>query len=56
MFSYFFWISATHIVSAKLEDILSSHISNLSFVGIELLGLFIVILIGNINWKKILKI
>ena len=56
LFSYFFWVSATHIVFVKIEDIFSSRISNAGFLVLELAGFLIVILIGRINWGKMLKL
>lgn len=55
LFSYSFWVTASHIVFTRVEDIFSSHISNFSVVIIEIVGLIVVVLIGKINWKKILK-
>ncbi len=56
LFSYFFWVTATHIVYMKIEDVFSNHISNLGILLFELSGFAIVILIGNIKWEKKLKI
>lgn len=54
--SYGFWITATHIATTRLEDIFSKRVSNVGLIIIELLGLFLIILIGRINWKKVLKL
>jgi membrane protein DedA with SNARE-associated domain len=56
LISYSFWVSASHIVFTRVEDIFSTHISNISVIILELVGLFIVVLIGKIKWKKILKL
>jgi len=56
LISYSFWVTASHIVFTKVEDIFSNHISNFSVIIFELVGLTVIILIGRIKWKKILKI
>ncbi len=56
LISYSFWVTASHIAAKHIEDIFSSHVSNISVIVFELLGLLLVILIGKINWEKILKI
>ena len=55
LISYSFWVAASHIVTTRIEDIFSKHVSNISVVIFEIVGLVVVILIGRINWKKILK-
>jgi membrane protein DedA with SNARE-associated domain len=55
LISYSFWVSASHIVFTRIEDIFSSHISNISVLSVEVVGLLIVVSIGKIKWRKILK-
>lgn len=56
LISYSFWVTASHIVTNRVEDIFSSHVSNVTVIIFEILGLIIVYYIGKVNWKKILKI
>ncbi len=55
LMSYSFWVTASHIVTTRIEDVFSSHVSNISVIIFELAGLAVVILIGKIKWKQILK-
>lgn len=56
LISYSFWVGASHEISTRFEDIFSKHLSNSGVIIFEILGLAIVVLIGKINWGKILKI
>jgi len=56
IFSYSFWIATSHIVINRIDDVFSSRFSNIGVIILELLGLLIIIVIGKVNWKKILKI
>jgi membrane protein YqaA with SNARE-associated domain len=56
LISYLFWITTSHIVVTRMDVIFSKHISNIGFILLEVIGLIIVVLIGKIKWKKILKI
>ncbi len=55
LISYTFWISLTRRLSDNLEDIFASHYSKVGSVVLEIGGLVILYLIGQIAWKKILK-
>lgn len=55
LISYSFWVSASHLLVRKLEDLFSQRLSNWNTLVLEIAGLLIVYLIGTINWKKILK-
>ncbi len=55
LMSYSFWVSASHIAITRVEDIFSNHVSNVSVIIFEMVGLIIVVLIGKIPWRKILK-
>lgn len=56
LISYSFWVTASHVVSNRLEDIFANHIGNASVIIFEIAGLAVVYLIGKINWSKILKV
>ena len=56
LISYSFWVAASHLAVTRIEDIFSSHISNIGAIAVEIIGLIIVVLIGKINWGKILKV
>ncbi len=56
LISYSFWVAASHYAVSRVEDIFTSHINNIGVIAVELIGFIIVILIGKINWGKILKI
>lgn len=54
--SYSFWISITYHFSTQLKTIFEKHFSNnLTFV-LEIMGILIIIALGRITWRKILKI
>ena len=55
LISYSFWVAATHAATSKLEEIFTSHMSNLSVVLIEFGGIIFILLLGRIQWSKILK-
>lgn len=55
LISYTFWVSVARIIYDRLEDIFASHISSGIGLVIELLGLAVIIAVGKINWKKVLK-
>lgn len=54
LFSYTFWVSASSHLSDKLEDIFAGSLHNHGAIISALFSLLIVIIIGKINWKKIL--
>ena len=55
LISYSFWVAASHFAVTRIEDIFSSHINNIGAIIVEVVGLLIVVVIGRINWGKILK-
>lgn len=54
MMSYSFWITASRRFSNRIEDIFAGHFSNLgSIIGL-LFSILVIIIIGKVNWTKIL--
>lgn len=56
MFSYFFWVSATHIAINSLEGIFSHRFTKMGSIVLEIIGFAALYLFTQINWAKILKI
>jgi membrane protein DedA with SNARE-associated domain len=56
LISYTFWVGATHIVTHRLDDIFSKHLSKTNAVIAELIGLALIYLVMRINWNKVLRI
>jgi membrane protein YqaA with SNARE-associated domain len=56
LISYTFWVTVASRVSEHFETLFSSHLTKTNSVITELIGISIIILIGRINWGKILKI
>lgn len=55
LISYSFWVSVASQVTNRLEGIFQSHISQGGVIAAEVLGFALIIIIGKINWKKVLK-
>lgn len=53
--SYSFWVAATYKLSEKLEDIFANRFSDFNFLLFQILGFLVILLIGKIKWKKILR-
>lgn len=56
LISYTFWISAASHISKTLEDVFLKHFSDAGTLVFEISGLLVILLIGKINWEKVLKI
>ncbi len=56
LISYSFWISLAYHLSNRLEMVFAEHFSNLAGIAAELLGFGIILLVGKINWRKILRV
>lgn len=56
LISYTFWVSLANKVGDKLEILFENHFSNFNAFAIELFGVLVILLIGKINWRKVLKI
>lgn len=55
MISYTFWVVLANKVMDNLENLFIAHLTNASTIAIELIGFSLIIIIGKINWRKILK-
>ena len=56
LISYTFWISLAHHVANRLDTLFSLRFSNTTATIFELLGFGLVLLMGMLNWQKILRI
>ncbi len=56
LFSYFFWVSASHIAVNSLEGIFSHRFSKVGSLILEILGFILLYLFTKINWGKLLKV
>lgn len=56
LISYSFWITAAHLASKSLDMLLIRHFSKSRTLVAEVIGVGIILLIGSLNWRKILKI
>ena len=55
LISYSFWIMVSHQLSNRLDTIFTGTFSNLNTFISALISMAIVIVIGRINWKNLLK-
>lgn len=55
LISYTFWVSVTQRLSDNLVDLFSRHYARTGSVIAEIAGLGLLLLLGTIGWKKILK-
>ena len=55
LISYSFWITASHQLSNRLDTIFTGTFSNLNTFISALISMGIVVIIGRINWKNLLK-
>ena len=55
LISYSFWIMVSHQLSNRLDTIFTGTFSNLNTFISALISMAIVIIIGRINWKNLLK-
>ncbi len=56
LISYSFWVTAAHLVSKSLGSILIRHFSKGSTFIMEAASVGILLLLGSLNWGKILKL
>lgn len=56
LISYTFWVNVADRAADRLENIFSHHFANTSVLILELIGIILIILIGQIKWKRLLKI
>jgi membrane protein DedA with SNARE-associated domain len=55
LISYSFWITVSHQLSNRLDTIFTGTFSNLNTFISALISMGIVVIIGRINWKNLLK-
>lgn len=55
LLSYTLWVAAAHAISMRLEDLFFKNLSNTGTIIGELLGIAVILIVGKINWKKLLK-
>jgi membrane protein DedA with SNARE-associated domain len=55
LISYTFWVHLTSKLADNLTDLFSSHYAKAGSVVVEILGIGILYMLGNVGWKKILK-
>jgi len=56
LMSYSFWITASHQLSNRLETIFTDNFANVNTFVSALISMGIVVVIGKINWRKILNL
>jgi membrane protein YqaA with SNARE-associated domain len=56
LISYTFWISVANRVVENLQVVFMNHLTNINTLAIEAVSFSLVIIIGKINWRSILKI
>lgn len=56
LISYSFWITAAHLASKSLDALLIRHFSKSRTFIAEIVGIAIILLLGGLNWRKILKL
>ena len=56
IFSYTFWVATSHVVFTRIDQIFSKELSNTGVIILEIIGLIIIIAIGKINWKKVIRV
>lgn len=55
LISYSFWVGVSYHLSNNLESLFINHVTNYRSLVMEILSLLVIILIGLINWQKIVK-
>jgi len=56
LFTYSFWITSSRYITNRIDDIFVGNFSNVGTLLSAFISLLIIIVIGKINWGKILKI
>ncbi|MCL5019358.1 MAG: hypothetical protein M1426_02625 [Patescibacteria group bacterium] len=56
LISYTFWVSVASHVASHLETVFASRFNHTNSYIMEVLGVILIIVIGKINWRKVLKI
>lgn len=56
LISYTFWVSLANAVVDNLELVFTNHLLSTTTILAELAGFLLILLIGKINWQKLLKI
>lgn len=55
VFTYSFWITASHQIGQRLEDIFSTHFTSINTLISALFSLLVIIVVGKIKWGKLFK-
>ena len=55
LFTYSFWITSSRYVSNRIDDIFIGHFSHTGTIVSAFISLLIIVVIGKINWSKILN-
>ena len=55
LISYSFWISASYHFSTQLTSIFTTHLTRTNTIIFELIGVLLIVAVGKINWRKILR-
>lgn len=54
LISYSFWIAASHALSSRLDQIFLGHFSNAGTIASAIISVFIVFIVGQIKWGRVL--